>query len=74
MELTKEAGHAFIIDTGKHKYHRSAAYRFEMEMWVEAICISMQTARESKLSLTGACKNVSKIVSEFDFNTQKLIE
>ena len=37
-----------------------------MERWVEAIVISMQTSRESKLSLTGAVKNVSKLVTQFD--------
>lgn len=45
-----------------------------MDRWVEAICISMQTAREAKLSLTGAVKNISKIVSEYDFNSQALID
>lgn len=37
-----------------------------MERWVEAIVISMQTAREAAFSLTGACKNVAKIVTLFD--------
>jgi hypothetical protein len=74
MEYSNEGGHAFIIDTGKDKFHLSASYRFEMDRWVEAICISMQTAREAKLSLTGACKNISKIVSEYDFNMQRLID
>lgn len=41
MEYTKEKGHSFIIDTGIDKYHLSADYRFEMDRWVEAICISI---------------------------------
>jgi hypothetical protein len=41
---------------------------FEMERWVEAIVISMQTAREAKNSLTGAVKNISKTVSQFDID------
>lgn len=56
-------GHEFILDTGAHKLHLNAIYRFEMERWVEAIVISMKTARESKLSLTGTVKNISKIVT-----------
>jgi len=37
-----------------------------MERWVEAIVISMQTARETQMSLTGACKNIAKLVTAFD--------
>jgi hypothetical protein len=39
-----------------------------MEKWVEAIEISMQTAREMQLSLTGACKNILPIVTLFETN------
>lgn len=48
-DMTKsksEAGHAFIIDTGSKLFHLNAEHRFEMERWVEAIELSMQTARE----------------------------
>lgn len=69
---TSEDGHAFILDSGNHKYHLNALYRFEMERWVEAIVISMQTARESKMSLTGACKNISLLVSQFDMDKTRL--
>ena len=72
MEESKEEGHAFVLDTGSNKYHLNSIYRFEMERWIEAITISMQTARESKLSLTGSCKNISKIVTSFDVNKLKL--
>jgi len=68
----KEEGHAFILDTGNTKLHLNALNRFEMERWVEAIVISMQTTRESKLSLTGACRNVSKTVVNFDWNKCRL--
>jgi hypothetical protein len=61
-----EAGHAFIIDTGSKLFHLNADHRFEMERWVEAIELSMQTAREKQLSITGACKNISALVKEFD--------
>jgi hypothetical protein len=70
--LSKE-GHDFIIDTGTTKLYLQATYKFEMERWVEAIVISMQTARESKLSLTGATKNISKVVMQFDMDKEKLI-
>ena len=72
MQESKEEGHAFVLDTGSAKYHLNAIYRFEMERWIEAIIISMQTARESKLSLTGSCKNISKIVTSFDSDQRKL--
>lgn len=45
---TNEEGYSFILDTGNSKLHLNAIYKFEMERWVEAIVISMQTARESK--------------------------
>jgi hypothetical protein len=41
-----------------------------MERWVEAIVISMQTAREAKLSLTGACKNIARLVTAFDIQKE----
>lgn len=69
---SSEDGHAFILDSGNHKYHLNSLYRFEMERWVEAIVISMQTARESKMSLTGACKNISMLVSQFDMDKKRL--
>lgn len=69
---TSEDGHAFILDSGNHKHHLNSLYRFEMERWVEAIVISMQTARESKMSLTGACKNISLLVSQFDMDRIRL--
>lgn len=65
-ESNTESGHAFLIDCGTQKYHMNTQFKFEMERWVEAIVISMQTARESKLSLTGACKNIAKLVTAFD--------
>jgi len=34
----------------------------------------MQTSREAKLSLTGAVKNISKIVSDYDFDKIALID
>lgn len=43
-DMTKsktEEGHAFIVDTGKKKYHLNADHRFDMERWVEAIELSI---------------------------------
>ena len=74
MEESKEGGHAFVLDTGSAKYHLGAIYRFEMERWIEAIVISMQTARESKLSLTGACKNISRIVTSYDLDMKNMVK
>ncbi len=48
--------------------HLNVEHRFEMEKWVEAIEISMQTAREKQMSITGACKNISQIVTMFETN------
>jgi hypothetical protein len=59
MTKSSEDGHAFIIDTGKKLFHLNTPHRFDLERWVEAIEISMQTARERQLSITGACKNIS---------------
>ena len=67
---SREEGHSFILDTGNKKMHLNALYRFEMERWVEAIVISMQTARETKLSLTGTVKNISKLVTQYDMDTE----
>jgi hypothetical protein len=58
-----EEGHAFIVDTGKKMFHLNAQHRFDMERWVEAIELSMQTSRERQLSITGACKNISSLVA-----------
>jgi hypothetical protein len=41
-----------------------------MERWVEAMIIAMQTARESKLSITGNTKNIARVVSDFDVSSQ----
>jgi len=68
MTKSKEDGHAFIIDTGKKLYHLNTEHRFELERWVEAIEISMQTSKERQLSITGACKNISPIVTLYDTN------
>lgn len=46
MGKSKEDGHAFIIDTGKKLFHLNTEHRFELERWVEAIEISMQTSKE----------------------------
>lgn len=46
MSKSKEEGHAFIIDTGKKLFHLNTEHRFDLERWVEAIEISMQTAKE----------------------------
>lgn len=59
MSNSTESGHAFIIDSGKKKLHLNVNNRFELERWVEALEISMQTAKERLLSLTGAIKNIS---------------
>ena len=68
MKKSSEDGHAFIIDTGKKLFHLNTPHRFELERWVEAIEIGMQTAREKKLSITGACKNISSLVVLFETN------
>jgi translation initiation factor 2B subunit (eIF-2B alpha/beta/delta family) len=68
----KEDGHAFILDAGERKYHLNSKYKFEMERWVQAIYISMQSARESHASLGNACKNISKTILAYDADANKL--
>ena len=51
MSKSKEEGHAFILDAGARRYHMNCRYKFELERWVNAIYISMQTARESQASI-----------------------
>lgn len=67
-----QSGFPWLIDCGKSQLALTSVYRFEMERWIEAITISMQTAREGKLSLTGSNKNVSKIICQFDLDKDKL--
>jgi hypothetical protein len=74
MDGLNDKGHSFILDTGSSKLHLNALYKFEMERWVEAIVISMQTAREAKLSLTGATKNISKMVTQYDMDREKMLK
>jgi len=74
MDGLNDKGHSFILDTGSSKFHLNALYKFEMERWVEAIVISMQTAREAKLSLTGATKNISKMVTQYDMDREKMLK
>ena len=68
MRESNDGGHSFILDCGQIKYHLNCKTRYQMERWVEAILISMNTAREAKLSVTGAVKNISMTVSKFDYN------
>jgi len=68
MSKSKEEGHAFIIDTGKKIFHLNTEHRFDLEKWVEAVEISMQTSKERLLSITGTCKNISPIVTLYDTN------
>lgn len=68
MTKSSEEGHAFIIDTGKKLFHLNTPHRFELEKWVEAIEISMQTSRERQLSITGACRNISRLVTLYETN------
>lgn len=74
MVESKEAGHAFILDVGSKIFHLNTPHRFELEKWVQAIEISIQTAKERKLSITGKCKNISKVVTLFDTNEDILRE
>jgi hypothetical protein len=60
-----------LIDTGEENMYLMCKHRFEMERWVEAMIIAMQTAREAKLSITGKTKNIARIVSDFDVDKDK---
>ena len=41
MSKCNESGHSFIIDTGEQRFYLNTANRFEMDRWIEAICISI---------------------------------
>ena len=66
MTESKEDGHAFILDAGGRRYHMNCRFRFELERWVQAIYISMQTARESRHSINNSMKNIAKIIIQYD--------
>ena len=73
-DMTKsknEKGHALIVDTGSSLYHLNTMHRFELDKWVEAIFCSMQTSRECRLSITGKCRNISKLIRDFDQNDER---
>ena len=68
-DMTKskgETGHALLIDTGSDLFHLNTPHRFDLERWTEAIICSMQTAKETKLSLSGKCRNISRTIQLFD--------
>ena len=65
-----ESGHALIIDTGTNRIHLNTPHKFDLETWLEAILCSMQTAKETRLSLTEQCRNISQTIMAFDTNKQ----
>ena len=65
-----ESGHALIIDTGTNRIHLNTPHKFDLETWLEAILCSMQTAKETRLSLTEQCRNISQTIITFDTNKQ----
>ena len=69
-----EIGHALLIDTGTNMYHLNTLHKFDLEKWLEAILCSMQTARETKLSLTGKARNISRTIQLFDKDIEKTKE
>jgi hypothetical protein len=69
-----ETGHALLIDTGTNLYHLNTPHRFDLEKWLEAILCSMQTARETKLSMTGRCRNISRTIQLYDQDQDKTRE
>jgi hypothetical protein len=67
-----ESGHALLIDTGTTLIHLNTSHKFDLEKWLEAILCSMQTARETRLSMTGKCRNISRTIQLFDKDYEKL--
>lgn len=55
-----ENGHALIIDACDSVIHLNTPHKFELDRWHEAIICSLQTARESRLSLTKRNRNITK--------------
>ena len=72
MSDSKEDGHAFILDVGGRRYHLNSLYYFECERWIQALYISMQTARESKSTINQQCKNISMVIINHDTDREKL--
>ena len=59
MSGSSEKGHALIIDFGADRVHVNSETKFQIEQWYEALLCSAQTAREFKISVTGAVKNIA---------------
>ena len=68
----RDQAHTFQIDTGKKKYVFSAATRYIVDMWVEAIRMSRKTSKERSLSITGDFKNIFKIITLYENDREAL--
>ena len=66
-----EQGHALIIDQGDRIFHVNCQFKFELDKWYEAIMCSMQTARETRLSITGVTKNIATTIKAFKNDEKK---
>lgn len=66
--------HSFTIEAKSKSYQFVSNKRFIMEQWVEAITLSIKTAKEKQYSITGKIKNISMIVTNFEIDKDMVRE
>lgn len=66
--------HVMHIDSGAKKYDFMSTTKYIIQEWMEAIELAKRTADERKHSITGAIKNISRIVTEFEMDADLLAE
>lgn len=73
-EKTEGKYHTMFIDAGPKKYEFMSSKKFLLQQWIEAIELAKRTANEKLYSITGSIKNISKIVTQFEIDSDQLAE
>jgi hypothetical protein len=66
--------HSLIIDAGAKKYELMSETKYVVQQWMEAMQLSQRTFSERQMSLTGAMKNIARIVTEFEIDADELAD
>lgn len=66
--------HSMFIDAGPKKYEFMSTKKYVIQNWIEALQLAKRTASERQSSITGTIKNISKIVTEFEIDSDELGE
>jgi len=64
--------HSVNIDAGPKKYEFSSTTKYVLQRWVEAIELAKKTANERLYSITGTGKNIAKIVTQYEIDSDQL--